>query len=173
MNSHVRRNGKILAILMLDVSVSGATAIAPTATVQDVVAVARPAPVRSEATVLVEKRPNAGARNVLPVRAAHTGNTANLFAGHSWYTPPPVPAHKGAPVRREPVAPPLPYKLIGTYEQGDDDILYFLVKGDRVYDVAIGDTLDGSYTVDGEMNGQLMFTYLPLNTSQGLRLGEQ
>jgi len=79
--------------------------------------------------------------------------------------PPPAP--------RVPTAPAFPYKLLGSYEQRGSDTLYFLVKDDRVYDVTIGDTLDGTYSVDGVTNGQLMFTYLPLNTSQGLRLGEE
>jgi hypothetical protein len=113
----------------------------------------------------------------LPERApyATAGSSENPFSGHSWYTPPPAQTVSHVPpppVIREPTAPPLPYKLLGSYEQAGSATLYFLVKGDRVYDVAIGDTLDGTYSVDGVVNGQLMLTYLPLNTSQGLRLGE-
>jgi hypothetical protein len=111
----------------------------------------------------------------LPIRVARTGKYSNLFEEHSWYTPPPPPPARKAPppVHREPTAPPLPYELLGSYEQAGSKTLYFLVKGDRVYDVTIGTVLDGTYSVDGVTNGQLMFTYLPLQTSQGLRLGEQ
>jgi len=175
MISRLGKKGKILMILMLVVSVSGASAVTPVETAQDVVVAMLPAPAqRSEENLVADTRHAESDRNVLPVREAPTGNKENLFSGHSWYTPPPPqPVRKAAPIRRGPVAPPLPYELMGTYEQGDNDTLYLLVKGDRVYDVMVGDTLDGTYTVDGEMNGQLMFTYLPLNTSQGLRLGEQ
>jgi hypothetical protein len=37
--------------------------------------------------------------------------------------------------------------------------------------VHIGDTLDGTYTVDSFNNGQLVFTYKPLNTQQQLITG--
>jgi len=112
---------------------------------------------------------------VLPERSAHTGVQQNLFRGHSWYTPPPPPPMRAAPVAtpRRPVAPPLPYKLLGSYEEAGSPTIYFLVKADRIYDVVIGDTLDETYNVDGISNGKLMFTYLPLKTSQGLRLGEK
>ena len=108
----------------------------------------------------------------LPERAANTAAVDNLFAGHSWYTPPAAPVRKTAsPIARKPVAPPLPYKFIGSYEQGENT-MYFLTKGDLVYDVKIGDVLDETYSVDSVTDGQLNFTYLPLHTSQGLRLGE-
>ena len=169
------KKGKILLVLILVVSVSGASAVTPTETTQDIVLAVLPAPAEhSKAMVIASAQQIANESVMLPVREAHAGNKENLFSGHSWYTPPPPPpVRKAAPVRRGPVAPPLPYKLLGTYEQGDNDMLYLLVKGDRVYDVTIGDTLDGTYSVDGVTNGQLMFTYLPLDTSQGLRLGEQ
>jgi hypothetical protein len=134
-----------------------------------VVAVSEPAVVEPVAVDPVND-----AQEVLPVRVARAGKYDNLFSGHSWYTPPPPPPVRDAPppVRYEPTAPQLPYKLLGTYEQAGET-LYFLVKGDRVYDVTIGAVLDDTYSVDGVTDGQLMFTYLPLQTSQGLRLGEQ
>lgn len=109
-----------------------------------------------------------------PARAPHEGMVTDLFAGHSWYTAPPAPAPRERiePVVSEPTAPPLPYSYMGTLAQDGADTLYFLVKGDRVYDVKVGDVLDGTYRIDSVSNGQLIFTYLPLNTSQGLRLGE-
>ncbi len=112
---------------------------------------------------------------LLPVRDAHGGVATDLFAGHSWYTPPPPPPirARAAPVVREPTAPPLPFSYIGRYEQDGVQTLFYLVKGDRVYDVKVGDVIDDTYTVDRISNGQLMFTYLPLNSSQGLRLGDQ
>lgn len=115
------------------------------------------------------------AQTLLPSRPAHSGVNANLFQGHSWYTPPPPPPRKPrpAPVERKPVAPPLPFEFLGSLEQEGSPTTYFLVKDDRVYDAIIGDKLDETYTIDGVSDGRLMFTYIPLKTSQGLRLGEQ
>jgi hypothetical protein len=176
---------KMATILVVVALVSGASSVMPAVTMENVVVaptLAEPnvvvAPTRAEP---VEEKLAAVAEHteeeqgILPSRAPHTGDSQNLFSSHSWYTPPPAPPVRKAPppMRREPTAPALPYKLLGTYEQRGSDILYFLVKDDRVYDVTIGDTLDGTYSVDGVTNGQLMFTYLPLNTSQGLRLGEE
>ena len=111
----------------------------------------------------------------LPKRAPHDGVSEDLFRGHSWYTPPPPPPKRErvAPVVRKPVAPPLPYKLLGSYEELGSPTIFYLVKGDRIYDVVVGDKIDGTYSIDSVSNGQLMFTYLPLNASQGLRLGDK
>ena len=108
-------------------------------------------------------------------RAPHSGIEEDLFKGHSWYTPPPPAPQRARPktVKRGPVAPPLPFELLGSFQQVGRSKLYFLVKDDRIYDATIGDTLDDTYRLDGVVNGRLLFTYLPLNTSQGLRLGEQ
>ncbi len=110
----------------------------------------------------------------LPARSPHDGISMDLFGRKSWYTPPPA-----APVREvrtyqapAPTAPPLPFSVMGSYEAEGEDTLYFLVKGDRVFDVRVGDVLEGTYRVDGPSNGQLKFTYLPLDISQGIQLGE-
>lgn len=97
-------------------------------------------------------------------------SVANLFSGHSWYVPPPPP-----PVVRRapppPSAPPLPYTVLGSYASAGGAPVFFLVKGDSVYDVRIGDVLDNTYSVDGVSHGQLQLTYLPLRISQSLPVG--
>lgn len=112
---------------------------------------------------------------LLPTRAPHEGVRADLFSGHSWYTPPPPRPERvrTAPVVRTPTAPPLPFEYIGRYEQAGVGTSYYLVKDDRVYDVKLGDVIDGTYSVERVANGQLYFKYLPLNSSQGLRLGDK
>jgi hypothetical protein len=125
----------------------------------------------TESVVIAEAKDS-----VFPRREPHAGVQENLFAGHNWYTPPPAPPpvrRPTRPVKREPVAPALPYTLLGIYEQEGSQPLYLLVRDDRVLEVSIGDTLDGTYSVDGVVENQLMLTYLPLNTSQGIRLGEK
>jgi hypothetical protein len=94
----------------------------------------------------------------------------NLFGGHSWHVAPPPPP----PVVREPpapTAPPLPFTLLGSYSSSGAVPVYFLVKGDSVYDVHVGDVIDNVYSVDGLSNGRLNFTYLPMKISQSLAVG--
>jgi hypothetical protein len=121
------------------------------------------------------EQPAKKASTLFPVRKAHDGVLTNIFSGHSWYTPPPAQPFREAPVfvATAPSAPPLPFEYIGRYEQENVATLFFLVKDDRVYDVKLGDIIEDTYSVDKISNGQLMFTYLPLNSSQGLRLGDQ
>lgn len=97
--------------------------------------------------------------------------STNLFATHSWYVPPP-PAPTVVSVPAAPTAPPLPYSFLGSYARGGDRTVYFLVKGDSVFDVHVGDTLENTYSVDGVTNGQLQFTYLPLKMRQSLSVWE-
>ncbi len=103
-------------------------------------------------------------------RTADTSDGGNMFAAHTWHVarPPPPPA-AGPPA--EPTAPPLPYAFVGSYAQGSNETVYFLTRGDRVYDVKQGDRLDGIYSIDGVENGQLIFTYMPLNIRQTLPFG--
>jgi hypothetical protein len=108
-------------------------------------------------------------------RIADATSAASLFAAHSWYTPPPPPPPPPASVLAEassgppaPVAPPLPFAYMGSYTAADSKPVYFLTANDRTYDVKLGDTLDGMYTLDKQVGNQLVFTYKPLNTQQFL-----
>jgi hypothetical protein len=47
----------------------------------------------------------------------------------------------------------------------------FLQRGNNVYAVAVGDVVDGAYRVAGIKAGKMTLTYLPLNISQSLQLG--
>jgi hypothetical protein len=177
----IKRFFRFTAVCLMFTLIAGATGVAPARTselpivvdeqdaTQTDIVLAAAAPVVEPVVEAVIEDPG-----LLPVRQPYAANKDNPFSGHSWYTPPPAtPARKSTPSGpRKARAPALPYKLLGTYQQQGSSTLYFLVQGDRVFDVVTGDTLDDTYRVDGEKNGQLMFTYLPLNTSQGLRLGD-
>lgn len=109
----------------------------------------------------------------LPERAVGETGVANAFAGHSWYVakPPPKPVAKASPVPPpKPVAPPLPFRFVGSYVEQGGAPVYFLVQGERVYDVRVGDTLDGKYSVDSLEGDRLLLTYLPLKERQALNL---
>ncbi len=97
-----------------------------------------------------------------------------LFHTQNWYVaPPPPPPAPVVYVRPPPPqAPPLPFTVMGSYAHPGDATVYFLTRGDRVFDVHIGDTIDGVYSVDGAADGQLKLTYKPLNIQQTLLLGD-
>jgi len=100
-------------------------------------------------------------------RASSDILSANLFESHSWYVaPPPPPVLPMAPV--VPVAPPLPFTLLGSYARAGDAAVFFLVKGDRIFNARVGDVLEKLYSVDAAENGQLLLTYLPLGIKQSL-----
>jgi hypothetical protein len=108
-------------------------------------------------------------------RVVEGSGAGSLFATHSWYVPPPPPpppppsaASLLPPV---PTAPPLPYQYIGSYTPEGRKPVLLLSKGDRVFDVQVGDTLEGTYSVDGFNRSQILFTYKPLNIQQQLIVG--
>jgi hypothetical protein len=108
-------------------------------------------------------------------RVADQTAAGSLFAAHSWYVPPPPPPPAPtvtAPVAPpKPTAPPLPFTFMGSYTPNGSPAVFFLTNGDKVYDVHLGDTIDNTYTVDALTNGQLVFTYKPLNQQQQLSTG--
>jgi hypothetical protein len=60
---------------------------------------------------------------------------------------------------------------MGSYKPDGAAPVFFLTKGDRVYDIRIGDTLDSTYSVDAFNGTQLLLTYKPLNIQQQLSVG--
>ena len=109
-----------------------------------------------------------------PSRVADAPLAAELFASHSWYVPPPPPpppAYEPPPPPPPPMAPPLPYVFLGSYTPSGDVTVFFLTRGDRVYDVKVGDTLDGIYHVESASDGQLIFNYKPLDQRQSMSIG--
>lgn len=106
-----------------------------------------------------------------PSRAVAANAGDGLFASHSWYVPPPPPPPAKPVPPPAPTAPPLPFEYMGSYVSTGGGAVYYLVKGDRMFDAKLGDTIDGVYTVDAVQDGQLVFTYLPLKQRQALSLG--
>jgi hypothetical protein len=99
---------------------------------------------------------------------------ASLFPQLSWYVapppPPPAPVVTAPVAPAKPEAPPLPYKLIGSYTPDGEKTVFFLSAGEKVFDVHVGETLDNTYSIDSYNNGQLVLTYKPLNQQQQLQL---
>jgi hypothetical protein len=104
-------------------------------------------------------------------RTTEASKGGDLFEAHSWYVAPPPPPPPPPIQPAAPTAPPFPYAFLGSYAESGNKTAYFLTRNDRVYDVTLGDTLDQVYSVDGVENGQLVFTYKPLNIRQTLSIG--
>lgn len=99
----------------------------------------------------------------------------NVFAATSWQAAPaPAPPVVAAPpvalVPAAPVAPPLPFRYIGSYADGGRQIV-MLVKGDQLYLVAVGDTIDNAYRIERVSGTMVELTYLPLKLTQSLSTG--
>jgi hypothetical protein len=79
---------------------------------------------------------------------------------------PPAPP-KAAPavvVAPTPVAPPVPYRFAGKVRKGGEEEV-LLSKGDLVFAIKVGDTLDGMYRVESISADRIELLYLPLGTT--------
>jgi len=120
---------------------------------------------------LDNRQPFDGAFARLAHRVADAASASTLFEAHSWYIPPPPPPPVVRPVIEAPVvptAPPLPFAYMGSYLADGGAAVYYVTRNDRIYDLKVGDTLDGTYSFDGLKDHQLVFTYKPLNVQQTL-----
>lgn len=105
---------------------------------------------------------NAAERLELPERRGLTRTQGELFG-----TPPPKPitkkAQPPAPVTAAPVAPQVPYRFAGKVRKGSEEEV-LISKGDAVFPVKAGDTLDGMYKVESISAERIDLVYLPLGT---------
>lgn len=111
----------------------------------------------------------------LPLRSrAVPDSRGDAFAKLSWLPPPPpvqVVPRAPPPPPPAPVAPPLPFTFVGLMEHGAATPQAFLAKGDVLLVVAAGDRLDNNtYRVETLSAQQIVMTYLPLNTTQTLKI---
>lgn len=102
-------------------------------------------------------------------RTSTPRKSGEAFQPKSWYVaPPPPPPPPPAP----PTAPPLPFSFLGKAESPEGTPTIFLSGHDRVFLVKGGETIDGMYRIDGIQNGQIVFTYLPMQIQQYLNMGD-
>jgi hypothetical protein len=125
------------------------------------------------------QRPSPPAIRQIPAAREPAADAAitNVFAATSWQpAAPPPPAPSTAPATAAvmpapPVAPPLPFRFLGRYGDGDS-LIVMLVKGEQLYLVSAGDTIDDAYRVDRVSATMVELTYLPLNLKQSLSTGD-
>jgi hypothetical protein len=95
----------------------------------------------------------------------------DLFPRQTWVPPPPKPK-KVKPLPPPPPRPPaFPFAYLGKWvEKGSETI--FLTQGDRVLQVHQGDVLAINWRLDEVTQHQLVFTYLPLDMTQTMRISQ-
>jgi hypothetical protein len=79
--------------------------------------------------------------------------------------PPPQPAASAPGAPAVAVAPPVPYRFAGRVRKGADEE-FLLSKGDLIFPVKEGDTLDGTYRVVAVKAEGIELIYLPLGTTE-------
>jgi hypothetical protein len=95
----------------------------------------------------------------LPERSGLSRARGELFG-----SPPPPPRVVEAAAKPEaPVAPPMPYRFAGRVRNGGEDQI-LVSKGDVVFPVKEGETLDGVYRVLKVGTDRIEILYLPLNS---------
>lgn len=97
---------------------------------------------------------------------------ANLFPKQTWYVPPPPPpAPPSPPPPPPPMAPSLPFSYMGHWQEAGETT-YYLSRGAMPVSVRAGQVLDGVWQLEPVAGGLLNFTYLPLNQTRSLRIGD-
>jgi hypothetical protein len=99
---------------------------------------------------------------------------ANVFAAKSFYVAPPAPRKVAvkAPPPPPPTAPPLPFSYMGMLKEGGGATVVFVVNGERLHTVRVGDVIDGTYRVEAIGAEGVTFVYLPMGEKQVLRTGD-
>lgn len=100
----------------------------------------------------------------LPERSPLGGSRTGLFSSHSWQSPAPKSA---AVIAAVPTAPPMPYRYAGKLVQGGQ-LSVLLSKGDTVFPIREGDTLDGAYRVEAIGETQITLMYLPMKHKESI-----
>ena len=96
----------------------------------------------------------------LPERSKLGELRTQPFASRSWQ--PRAPKISTAPlVPPAPTAPPMPYRYVGKLVLGGQPSV-LLAKGDTVFPVTEGETLDGAYRVESVGETEITLMYLPL-----------
>jgi len=101
----------------------------------------------------------------IPARSALGRIAADPFSAQSW-----LPRRKPAVVSEPPVAvvPPLPYRFAGQFHR-ESGMEVYVARGEEIFPVKEGDTLDGQYKVDSVSATEVSFVHLASGTRQTLQ----
>jgi cohesin domain-containing protein len=101
----------------------------------------------------------------IPARSTLGRIASDPFSVQSWM-PPRKPS--AAPAPAAPVAPPLPYRFAGQFYRDSGTELY-IAKGEDIFPIKEGDTLDGQYKVESVSSSEVRFVHLPTGTPQTMQ----
>lgn len=93
-----------------------------------------------------------------------------VFQGQNWNPPPPPPPPASNAPPPAPVAPPMPFTVIGK-AVADGAWEVYLARGDKTYVVKNQTVIDGTYRVEKIAPPLMSVTYLPLNQVQQINIG--
>ncbi len=119
---------------------------------------------RESAAPASAARGNAGEGLQVPERRALGQVRGELF-GAPPAPPAPQPAASAPGAPAVAVAPPVPYRFAGRVRKGAEEE-FLLSKGDLIFPVKEGDTLDGTYRVVAVKAEGIELIYLPLGTTE-------
>jgi hypothetical protein len=101
----------------------------------------------------------------IPARSTLGRTASDLFSVHSWM-PKLKPSAAAAPVA--PTAPPLPFRFAGQFYR-DSGTEVYLARGEEIFPVKEGDTLDGQYKVEAVTGSEVRFLHVPSGTAQTMQ----
>ena len=102
----------------------------------------------------------------LPQRESIGKPQGELFGPRSWApVVPPVSQRHVVEAPPKPTAPQIPYKIAGVVNS-EEGTRVVLSKGDRVYEVSVGQTLDEGFRLESISPHALKFVYVPLGETQ-------
>jgi hypothetical protein len=102
----------------------------------------------------------------LPQRESIGKPQGELFGPRSWAPiAPPVAQRQVVQAPPKPTAPPFAYKIAGVVN-AEDGTRVVLSKGDRVYELSVGQTLDEGFRLESISPHALKFVYVPLGEAQ-------
>jgi hypothetical protein len=168
-----RRSLVLFGLLAISGSLVAWDRLRPRAVVADAVA-RKPGPATPGAAVAREPAQN-GATTTASLAMARDRN-GYLASGADAFPsllPPPPPASLSPAAATEapkPVAPPVPFTVIGKKFEGGTWEVY-LARGEQTYIASEGAELAGEYRVGAVGPTQLTLIYLPLNEQQTLQTG--
>src|SRR6267378_3151867 len=124
-----------------------------------------PAPGASGDPEQVAARASEAKQPGIPTRSTLGKFAADPFSTQSW-----LPRRKPAVVSEPPpaAAPPLPYRFAGQFYR-ESGVELYVARGEEIFPVKEGDTLDGQYKVDSVNATEVTFVHLPSGTRQTLQ----
>lgn len=148
-----------------------ATVFAPDPDQAVVAAASAPDPAGEAARVDSARTPE----EILGIRPRDSGDSPRLaFQARQWSVPPPSKAPVAKAAKAQPAeakAPPLPFKVLGSYGDGGEPAV-FLQFNDKTLVVKAGDVVNDKYRVESIAEGKVTFLYAPLAEKQTLAVGD-